>query len=64
MAALVEKDTTAKQIYGPDVTWDIFCKSQSQWVATLLLLSDDVYSNLWELVHDLEKHGHLLIILI
>jgi hypothetical protein len=27
MAALVVKDTTAKQICGPDVSWDMFIQS-------------------------------------
>jgi hypothetical protein len=64
MTAIVETDTTAKTCYGPDISWDMFIQSQPQWVETLLqdvhFFSDDGYSNLWEIVHELEEHGCLL----
>jgi hypothetical protein len=64
MAALVVKDKAAKQICGPDVSWDMFIQSQPVWVGTLLqdvhFFSDAGYSNLWEIVHELEGHGYLL----
>jgi hypothetical protein len=66
MAALVVKDKAAKQICCPDVSWDMFIQSQPQWVVTLLqdvhFFSDDGYSNLWEIAHKLEEHGHIIII--
>jgi hypothetical protein len=64
MSALVVKDKAAKQICGPDVSWDMSIQSQLVWVGTLLqdvhFFSDDGYSNLWEIVHKLEEHGYLL----
>jgi hypothetical protein len=42
----------------------MFIQSQSQWVVTLLqdvhFFSEDGYSNLWGIVHELEEHRHLL----
>jgi hypothetical protein len=64
MTALVNTDTTATTIYGPDVSWDKFIQSQPKWVESLLqdvhFFSDDGYLNLWEIVHELEHHGYLL----
>jgi hypothetical protein len=64
MTSIVETDTTSKTFYGPDVSWDKFFQSQSQWVVTLLqdvhFFSDDGYLNLWEIVHELEEYGYLL----
>jgi hypothetical protein len=36
MTSIVETDTTSKTIYGPDIPWDKFIQSQSQWVESLL----------------------------
>jgi hypothetical protein len=64
MTAIVETDTTSKTSYGPDVSWDKFIQSQPQWVESLLqddhFFLDEWYSNLWEIVHELEEHGYLL----
>jgi hypothetical protein len=66
MTAIVETHTTSNTFFGPDVSWGKFIQSQSQsqWVDSLLqevhFFSDDGYSNLWEIVHELEEHGYLL----
>jgi hypothetical protein len=65
MTALVNTDTTTTTFYGPDVSWDKFNQSQPKWVESLLqdvhFFSDDGYSNLWEIVHELEQHGYFLL---
>jgi hypothetical protein len=64
MTAIVDIDTTSKTFYGPDVSWDKFIQSQPHWVESLPqdvhFFSDDGYSNLWEIVHELEENGYLL----
>jgi hypothetical protein len=64
MTSIVETDTTAKTFYGPDVSWDKFIQSQPHWGESLLqdvhFFLDDRYSNLWEIVHELEEYGYLL----
>jgi hypothetical protein len=64
MAAVVVQESTAKKIYGPDVSWDLCIQSQPKWVIALLedvyFFSDDGYSNLWEIVAAVEEHRHLL----
>jgi hypothetical protein len=64
MTAIVNTDKTTTTFYGPDVSWDNFIQSQPHWVESLLqnvhFFSDDGYSNLWEIVHELEQHGYLL----
>jgi hypothetical protein len=65
MTAKVMTDKTTTTIfYGPDVFWDKFIQSQSQWLVCLLQdvhsFSDDGYSNVWEIVQELEQHGYLL----
>jgi hypothetical protein len=65
MTAIVVRDMTAKTIYGPDVSWDMFIQSQPSWVEALLqdihFFSDDGYSNLWEIFHDLKERTQIFI---
>jgi hypothetical protein len=63
MTSIVGTDMTAKTFYSPDVSWDKFIQSQPHWGKSLLqdvhFFSDDGYSNLWEIVHELEEYGFL-----
>jgi hypothetical protein len=67
MTATIMHDTTTGQIYnsGPMVSWDLFMKSQTDWVQALLIdvhfyTTDDGRPDLYEILADHDKHGHLL----
>jgi hypothetical protein len=67
MTATIVPDTETENIYrpGPMVSWELFLKTQPEWVQALLVdvhfyTTNDGRPDLYEILAHHDKHGHLL----